>query len=173
MPQTSISRAPAIGFAGQIAEPGAPTYCRSCTAEGSGVVAGAPVKRGTDPQRQVTPFEAGDIPDSAMFAGVVVLETSRPFSDNGIKDGDPVTVMRLGSILMDFSEAVTAGEQVAIELATGKLKGYAQGTSAASIPTGEVVLPGLRIAETTSAAGLATVEVNLFGAQDAATVGTA
>jgi len=170
MPQTSISAAPAVGYAGQIGEPGAPTYMFSATAEGANVSAGMPVKRGTDPQRQVEPFEAGDAPDPAMFAGVVFLETSRP--EGGISDGDPIAVARLGVLLMDFSEAVTAGEQVAIVLATGDLKGYAQGTAAAAIPAGEVILPGLRISQTISAAGLARVEINLFGSQDAATVGT-
>jgi hypothetical protein len=74
---------------------------------------------------------------------------------------------------MEFAEAVTAGECVAIVLADGTLKGYAQGTAAGSIPTGEVLVPGLRIATTTTAAGCAIVEVNLFGNQDAATIGSA
>lgn len=160
MPQLSIPDAPVVGYPGQIAEPGAPTFARSSLAEGASVVAGAPVKRGTDPQRQVKPFEAGDLPDEATFAGVVILETSRAFNALALEDGDPIAVMRQGSIYMDFSEAVTAGELVAITLATGDLTGVAQGSpSTAAIQ----VLPGLRIVETIAAAGLATVEVDLLG----------
>jgi hypothetical protein len=156
-------------YAGQPTE-GFPRAVRSARAEGSGITAGAPVKRGTDKDDQVKAFEAGDVPTAGMFAGVVVREEARP--SGGIASGDGVQVMRLGSIYMNFGEAVTAGEQVTIVLATGVLGGVAQGTAAGAIATGTVVLPGLRIVETTSAAGVACVEVNLFGSQDAATVGT-
>lgn len=165
MPQLSISDAPAVAYAGQIAEPGAPTFARSCLAEGANVVAGMPVKRGTDPQRQVEPFEAGDLPDFANFAGVVILETTRAYDANAIEDGDSLGVMREGSIYMDFSEAVTAGERVALTLASGALTGVAEGTVSTDAI---VVLPGLRIASTISAAGLAIVEVDLMGSGDAA-----
>lgn len=171
MPQLSISTRPAIGYAGQLAEPAGPKFARSHIAEGAGISAGMPVKRGSA-ARKVEPFEAADVPTAAMFAGVVLLETTRPYSDDAIEDGDPVSVLRLGAVLMNFSEAVSEGEQVGITLATGALTGIPQGTAAGAIATGIVVLPGLRIVETTSAAGLATVEVNLYGSQDAATVGT-
>lgn len=175
MPQyLPITSDPAIGYAGQIAEAGAPKYARSYNAESNGrdVVAGAPVKAGTDPDSQVEPFEAADVPDTSMFVGVVVLDPTREQASTPIADGEPVSVLRLGKIYMEFSEAVTRGEMVAIVLATGLLKGYAEGTAAGSIPTGEVVLPGLRIDQTIAAAGVARVEVNLFGAQPAATVGS-
>ncbi len=170
MPQLSISSAPAVGYAGQIAEPGAPRFSRSARAEGANVSAGMPVKRGTNKEKQVEPFEAGDDGQLQDFAGVVVLDTSR--ASGGIADGDGVAVLRLGSIYMDFSEAVTAGEQVGITLATGALTGIPDGTAAGAITTGIVVLPGLRIAETIAAAGLAVVEVNLFGVQPSAVVGS-
>lgn len=158
-------------YAGQITGAG-PRFCASASAEGAAVVAGIPVKRGTLPATQVEPFEAGDVPTAGMFAGVVVLDTSRPYDEDAIEDGDPVDVMRMGVVYMNFGEAVTAGEQVGIVLATGVLSGIPQGTAAGAIATGTVVLPCLRIAETISASGLAAVEVNLFGSQDAATVGT-
>ena len=171
MPQNTIDAAPAKAFAGQLAEPGAPKFARSATAEGADVEAGFPVKRGTLPEKQVEPFEAGDVPELALFAGVVLLDPTRAFNSLAIEDDDPVAVLRLGSVYMDFSEAVTAGEMVGLTLADGLLVGIPEGTAAGSIATGVVILPGLRITET-AAAGLAVVEVNLFGNQDAATVGT-
>lgn len=160
------------GFAGQIADAGL-RYCGSFFAEAP-IVAGSPVKRGTAKETQVEPFEAADVPTAAMFAGVAVLSTSRPYDEDGdqIAAGDSLSVMRLGVIYMNFSEAVTAGEQVGITLASGLLTGIPQGTAAGAITTGIVVLPGLRIVQTTGAAGVARVEVNLFGSQDAATVGS-
>jgi len=169
VPQTSVSDTMSKAYAGQPTE-GFPRVVRSARAEGSGVSAGKPVKRGTSAQNQVEAFEAGDVPTAGMFAGVVVREEAR--DEGGIASGDGVQVMRFGSIYMDFSEAVTAGEQVGIVLATGALTGIPQGTAAGAIATGTVVLPGLRIVETITAAGVAVVEVNLFGSQDAATVGT-
>jgi hypothetical protein len=130
------------------------------TAEGALVVAGMPVKRGTDPQRQAEPFVAGDLIDMSNFAGVVILETSRAQNDLDIEDGDSLGVMRLGSIYMDFSEVVTAGELVGLTLASGLLVGLPQGSaSTAAIQ----ILPGVRVVETIAAAGLAIVEVDLFG----------
>src|SRR5690606_18868749 len=114
------------GYAGQIAEGGAPILARSGWAEGIGVKAGMPVKRGTAPGGQVEPFEAGDTPSFANFAGVVVLDTSRAYGP-GIGDGDAVDVLRMGTIYMDFAEAVTAGENVGLVLATGDLMGYPAG----------------------------------------------
>lgn len=160
MPQLSIPDAPPVGYAGQIAEPGAPTFARSVTAEGALVVAGMPVKRGTDPQRQVEPFVAADLIDVANFAGLVVLETSRPQADLDIEDGDSLAVMRLGAMYLDFNEAVTAGEVVGLTLADGNLVGLAQGSASTALIQ---ILPGVRIVDTIAAAGLAIVEIDLFG----------
>ena len=173
MPQLSIDDNPPIGYPGQIAEPGAPTFIRSASAEGA-LVAGSVVKRGTNPEKQVEALEAGDAPDFDLIAGVVHLETSRPYdASSPIADGDPVGVVRQGVVYMEFSEAVTAGEMVGQTLASGLLTGIPEGTAAAAIATGIVVIPGLRIVQTTTAAGVARVEVNLFGAQPAGTVGSA
>lgn len=156
MPQLSIPDRMEKAYAGQVTEAGY-RFCRSAFAEGALVTSGMPVKRGTA-AGQAEPFEAGDTPSAGNFLGVVVHSPTRGV--DGIEDGDGIDVMRAGSIFMDFSEAVSEGEQVHITLATGALKGVAQGTAAA---VGDALLPGLRIAETISAAGLATVEVGLFG----------
>lgn len=169
MPQTSITARMSTGYAGQIAEALAPKYAYSAICEAA-LSAGMPVKRGTAAEYQVEPFEVADVPTAGMFAGIVLLNTTK--SPGAFAAGDPCSVMRLGKVLMNFSEAVTAGEQVGLTLATGVLTGIPQGTAAGAITTGIVVLPGLRIARTTTAAGVAAVEVNLFGAQDAATVGS-
>jgi hypothetical protein len=171
MPQASISDRISKGYAGQVTSAG-PVFARAGKAE-TVLTAGAPLKRGTAKAYQVEPFEAADVPTAGMFAGVAIHSPTREYdSTNMIAIGDPVEVLRFGCVLMSFSEAVTAGEQVGITLATGVLTGIPQGTAAGAITTGIVVLPGLRIVETTTAAGLAEVEVNLFGSQDAATVGT-
>lgn len=173
MPQLSIPDTMDKAYAGQLAEAFAPRFARLGVCEGAAVSAGMPVKRGTSKQSQVEPFEAGDVPTAQLFAGVVILDTSRPYTESGgPDDGDCVDVLRHGSIYMNFSEAVTAGEMVGLVLASGLLTGIPDGTAAGAIATGTVVLPGLRIVETITAAGLATVECNLFGFQPASTVGT-
>lgn len=172
----SLSTDLAIAFAGQLAEPLAPKFARSCVVE-TAIKAGAIAKRGTDPEVQIKPLEAGDTITVAMLAGVVLLSTSRPYEQtdggSGIEAGNSASVLRLGSVFLPFAEAVTAGEVVAQDLATGLLYGYAQGTAAGSITTGRVVIPGIRVAQTISAAGNATCEVNLYGNQDTATIGSA
>lgn len=159
----SVASAPSIAYAGQIAEPGAPKYARSAVAEGASIVAGKPVKRGTNKEKQVLPFGASDVPDFQNFAGIVLLETSRPTlasGAGGIAAGDPVSILRLGSVYLQFSEIVTAGERVGIVLADSTLVGLGEDES----PADNVrVLPGCRIAQTITAAGLARVEVNLYG----------
>lgn len=160
MPQLSVSDAPAIALRGQLAEPGAPKFARSFRAEGASVSAGLPVKRGTLPAKQVTPFASTDVPNAQTFAGVVILETSRAYDEAAIEDGDSVAVLREGSIYMDFSAAVSAGQAVKMTMATGALEGMAEGSDPGA---GKCQLPGLRIAETTSASGLAIVEVALRG----------
>lgn len=168
----SVSDAPAIAYPGQIAEAGAPRYCVSRRAEGTSVAAGLLLKRGTA-YPQVEAVETGDTITTAMLEGIAVLSTSRAYDASGIPAGADVEVMRFGVIYLAFSEAVTAGEVVAVTLADGTFQGYAQGTAAGSITTGKVLVPGLRIVQTTTAAGLARVEVNLLGNQDSATIGSA
>jgi hypothetical protein len=176
MPFNSVVSDLVHAYPGQLAEPLAPKFARSAVVE-TAIRAGRLAKRGTDKDEQIAPVTTGDTITVGMLAGVVLLSTSRPHEQtdggSGIEAGNSVSVLRLGSVYMEFAEAVTAGECVAIVLANGTLKGYAQGTAAGSIPTGEVLVPGLRIASTTAAAGCAIVEVNLFGNQDSVTVGSA
>lgn len=172
MPQISVSQNPGIGFAGQIAEP-MPRAARSMSCEVAGLVSGQIVVRGTDPYNQVNAVPTSAFtPDPSKIAGVIIFSSSKPFNSGAFSAGDKVDVMRLGSIYMQFSAAVTAGQMVGYKLSDGTLTGIAQGTAAGSITTGIVVIPGLRIASTTTAAGVAIVEVNLFGSQDLSTVGS-
>lgn len=161
MPQTSIPLAPSSAYAGQIAEAALPLMKRSARTEGAAVSAGMPVKRGTDTETQVKPFGSGDagLVNAQTFAGVVVLETSRPSDEvSPIADDKPCSIMRLGSIYMNFAAAVDAGQGVQITLSSGALSGYDEGDALAS---GHERLPGLRIVETLDAAGLAIVEVSI------------
>lgn len=155
----SIAAAPSIAYQGQIAEPGAPIFSRSARAEGATVKAGLPVQRGTSKEKQVKTYAAADLPNRQNFAGFVILETSRP--TGGIADGDPVSVMRVGSIYLNFAEIVTAGERVGLLMTDGEtLRGFGED----EIPPDNVqILPGCRIVQTIAAAGLARVEVHLFG----------
>lgn len=173
MPQLSIPNAPVAGYKGQIAEP-MPMGIRSFTTQGATMQAGQIVIRGTNPGEQVAPIPTSAfVPSHGNIAGVICLSTSDSFEPLGaLPDGRRVSVMRLGSIYLNFSAAVTAGQQVGYVMATGALVGIAQGAAAGAIPIGTVVIPGLRVALPSAGAGVAIVEVNLFGAQDNATVGT-
>lgn len=158
--ENSVASAPPVTYQGQIGV-GAPRFCRPARAEGASVIAGIPVKRGTDQAVEVTPFAAADVnPTTQTFAGVVVLETSRPYDANAIEDGDPVAVMELGLVAMTFAAAVTAGQGVKIKHSNNTLEGLDVGDDPGA---GYSALPGLRVAETRTTAGLAMVEVNLFG----------
>lgn len=160
MPQTSISERMSKAYAGQIAGVGLPIFARSHAAEGSAVSAGMPVKRGTLLQTQVEPFAAGDLPSAENFAGFVILDTSRAYDADAIKDGDPLDILRYGSIFLSFTGAVDAGDRVGLTLASGVLTGIAEGVAPG---TGVVILPGCRVVETVGATGLAEVEVDLVG----------
>lgn len=176
MPFNSVASDLTNAFPGQLAEPLAPKFARSALVE-TAIKAGRLAKRGTTAETQIAPMTTGDTVSVATIAGIVLLSTSRPFEQtdggSGIEAGNTASVLRLGSVFLYFEEAVTAGEVASIKLSDGTFRGYAQGTAAGSIPTGEVIVPGVRIVDTTTAAGLAIVEVNFFGNQDSATVGSA
>ena len=159
MPQNSVASAPDLAYAGQLL-PGAPKFARSARTEGTGLYHGSPCIRGTDPQKQVKAFGALSTVDAQTFAGVVVGSFSRPYEDfaTGLIADVSVSVLRLGTIAMAFAAAVTAGQNVKIDLATGLLYGFDEG---AALSAGEHRLPGLRVMTTTTAAGLAYVEVAL------------
>jgi hypothetical protein len=175
MPQLSIDDEPGIAYPGQIAEAAAPRMVRSMSCEDDGLVSGQIVCRGTDPYEQIDALPTSAFtPSFANIAGVVLFSSSKPFSDpQELEADDRVSVLRRGSVYLEFSEAVEAGEEVGYTLATGVLTGIAAGTAAGSIATGIVVIPGLRIEQTTDAAGVAIVSVNLEGVQNSATVGSA
>lgn len=157
----SIASAPDVAYQGMI-HPGSPRHCRPARAEGASVVAGIPVKRGTDDDVQVTPFAATDLnPSRKEFAGIVVLETSRPYNASAIEDGDPVAVMELGRVSLTFAAAVSDGQDVKIKHADNALEGMDPGDDPGA---GYSRLPGLRVCQTIGAAGLAETQVNLFGA---------
>ena len=173
MPQYSIPSAPSVAYPGQIAEPGG-RMSRSMSCEAAGIVDGQIVARGTDPYEQCKAIPTSAFtPSFANIAGVVVFSSSKPYEECPHTEDERVSVLRQGSIFLDFSEAVTAGEDVGYTLATGVLTGIPAGTAAGSIATGIVVIPGLRIEQTITAAGVAIVSVNLEGVQNAATVGSA
>lgn len=169
MPQTSIGE-PVIGYPGQIAEQG-PSYAYTAAVEGTGAEPGKAVKYGTDPDEQVSILETGDTVSIGTFAGFIKMEPVRDLSDGGLSAGDGVSVLQFGSIYLNYAEAVTRGEMVSINLADGTFRGYPVGTVAGDITVGEVLLPGVRVAQTIAAAGVARTHVNLFGLQPDALVG--
>lgn len=175
MPFNSVGSDLTNAYPGQLAEPFAPKFARSVVVE-TAIKAGRLAKRGTDKDDQISPMTTGDTVSLGLIAGIVLLSTSRPYDQvdggSGVEAGNSASVLRMGSVYLYFEEAVTAGEVVSIKLADGTFRGYAQGTAAGALATGEVLVPGLQIASTTTAAGCAIVEVNFFGAQAAATVGS-
>lgn len=156
----SVASAPNRAFAGMV-QPGTPWQADPAYAEGV-VRAGDPVKRGTDNDLQVKAFASTDIdPSSAKLAGVVVLETSRPYDAAPIASGSPVAVLTFGRTPMSFSAAVTKGQSVKIKHSDNTLEGMAPGSDPGA---GYSRLPGLTVWEDTTAAGLADVMVDMFGA---------
>jgi hypothetical protein len=163
--ENTVATAPGVAYAGMI-HPGTPWLADPAYAEGV-VHAGAPVKRGTDNDLQVKAFASTDInPTRATFAGVVILETSRPYSSAPIESGAPVAVLTFGRTSMLFSAAVSKGQDVKIKHSDNTLEGFAPGTDPGA---GYSRLPGLKVWEDTSAEGLAQVEVNVVGSSTEAT----
>lgn len=162
MPQTSIPTSVTNLYAGQLAQPGAPKYARSCSAEGAGISAGKPLLRGTNPEKQVAAIGASDVVTAESFGGFALLETSRAYdASNPIDDTDGVSALMFGVIGLTASETVAAGEDVALTLSSGALVGLGADEMAAS---GVVRLPGCRWIES-GAAGVREAFVNVPGAQ--------
>ncbi len=156
----AVALAPASAFAGMVL-PGVPWIADPAYAQGV-VHAGAPVLRGTDNDLQVRAFVAADVnPTRSNFAGVVVLETSRPYEASPISAGSPIAVLRFGRTPMSFAAAVSKGQDVKIKHSDGTLEGF---TAGADPGAGYSRLPGLQVDEDTTGAGLAAVSVNLLGA---------
>lgn len=152
---------PANAFAGQWAEPGAPTHKRSALAEGSGINAGDPVILGTDTEREVKVIGAASVVNAQTFAGFVVLETSRPYNTTMIADGDEVTVMDEGYLFLSASGTVTRGQEVILNQTTGALTGGAAG---AAVAAGSCALPGCRWEADGSSGEKVKASIHLAGA---------
>lgn len=160
MPQLSIPSAPGRAFRGMLAD-ASHSYSISRRAEGADVSAGMPVIFGTTPAKEVKAVEAGDVLSARTFAGWVVLSTSRPYDEAAmIEEGDSVSVLRRGTVMGQFSAAVTAGQQVALTVAAGTFQGVDEG---AILAAGQIRIPRSRILETTSAAGFAKIAVDVEG----------
>ena len=171
MPYNTLQSAPATAYAGQLAEPLAPKFARSAVLEAVGS-AGMVCVRGTDKDDQVRPAFTGDTITPGNLAGVLILSDSRPFEQGSPPAiGTVVSVLRMGTIFMNFTNVPTAGDCVSVTLATGAINAVAQGASAGTVGAGKVMIPGLRVVQSRADAGMAAVEVCMFGAQDSATVG--
>jgi hypothetical protein len=171
MPFNTLRDAPATAYPGQLAEPLAPKFARSARLSAVGS-AGMVCVRGPDADDQVRPAFTGDTITPGNLAGVLILSDTRPFEQGSpLAIGTVVSVLRLGSVFLEFENTPTAGDCVTVTLATGAIRAVAQGANAATVGAGRVMIPGLRVVQTRTDAGCAAVEVNLFGAQDNATVG--
>ncbi len=174
MPQLSIPLLRTVAYPGQVTDQGC-EIADSYSCEAAGLVSGQIVCRGTDldDQCKAIPTSAF-VPSFANILGVLVFSSSKPYewTSSGHPANTRVSILRRGAIYLDFSEAVTAGEEVGYTLATGVLTGVPAGTAAGALATGIVVIPGMRISQTIGAAGVAIVEVNLEGVQNNATVGS-
>jgi hypothetical protein len=171
--ENSIDLVPAVAYAGQIAEPAAPRFCRSGSVEGAGVTAGVALKRGTDPDVQVKAFASTDVVTPQNFAGLAVLSTSRSFDEinTDLDANSALDVMRLGTIYLSFSGTVIAGQSVKMKMSDLTFEGVSAGADPGA---GYCVLPGVRVAQDRTGAGVAIVEINIMGAsQDAAGAGGA
>ena len=155
MPQTSVSSAPARGYAGQRADSGI-KHDDSFAAEGT-IVAGQPVLRGTDPQTQVIAIADSDTVDGSTLAGFALLDTSRPFDATApIADDDSVAVRRQGRIYVQVSDAVSAGDPCYVGNLTAQL-GDIEGAAG----TGLVLVSGARFVTSAASGEVAILELNL------------
>jgi len=171
MPFNTIQDAPAVAYAGQLAEPLAPKFARSARLEAVGS-AGMVCVRGTDKDDQVRPATTGDTITPGNLAGVLILSDSRPYEQSSPLAIDTVVaVLRMGTIFLNFANTPTAGDCVSVTLATGAINAVAQGANAATVGVGKQMVPGIRVVQSRTDAGMAAVEVCMFGAQDNATVG--
>ncbi len=158
MPQTTILDDPPRALAGQLAEAGAVRYARSYRAEAistRAIVAGQPVLLGTDPDTQALAITDGDTVDAATFAGILLLETSRALEEAPVTEGDDLSILRMGVVYLQVTDAVTAGDPVFVGNATAQL-GDIEGAAG----TGLVELPGCRFLTSAASAGFAVAFIN-------------
>lgn len=110
---------PSRGYYGQLAEPGAPTYCVSCVITGSAadnaVVFGNLLLRGAV-ENSVTPIVSASAPTPINIVGIARYEASRePGSLVGFAG---VTAIRKGLVFVRVGEDVAAGGQATYGVGT-------------------------------------------------------
>ena len=136
--QTTVTAAPLKGYAGQLAEVGAPSYRVSAAVSQPSVNVLAPGKiamRGAD-------GVAKPVDDAAALAatnmlGVVMYEASR--EPGAFEVGEDVTVIRKGVVYVQLTEAVVAGDAVSYGTKTATLDQWGKTAGANNL-----VVPGAR-----------------------------
>lgn len=133
------------------------TYAIELTAS-QDVRDGAPLLLGTNPANQVRPTVIGDSIDYHTFAGFKVNNPSKEQVDSGAQyeNGDPVSVMKQGVMVVSCSAAVVAGEAVVMQVNGG---GLSSAHATGSLATGEFFVPMARWLE--SAAQGANARISL------------
>lgn len=146
---------PSVGIAGVLAR-GAPfSVIGSYVADGA-IPFGSVVMLGTDPNRQVKAYSG-----SAAPFGIAVYDQTKGFSrdanGNPVQnlqylDGDPVAVLRKGTIFVVVAADVTAGKKAFVE-SDGGIVDEDAGTG--------TEIPGSVFRTSAVADGLAELEINL------------
>jgi hypothetical protein len=152
--QTSYSAAPAIGYAGQIADSSVTNVISRIANES--IVAGRFVVRQAEGKCKL-PAAAADI-TSGLALGVAMYDSSR--EPEAYASGDQVPVVRKGPVYVTVEAGVTEGGAVYVRH-TADASLTTIGGFAPAAGTGLSLLPGARFASTALIGALAVVELNL------------
>jgi len=143
MSQTSYSAEQAFAFKGMKTDSRLDFV--ACSMAEAVIDFGVGVKRGTDPEYQVlTIDDSGD-----TFYGIALYEESQTTGDYQISK--PVNVLRQGSVVVESTVAVNAGDPAYVLPASGNFT---------NVSTDNVVTGGV-FTKTIAGAGITTIEINL------------
>lgn len=161
MPQTTYSAAPAVALAGMEVDSGIVLHRVSAVVEGTGVKPGLLLQRGTDPDRQVIAFAAGQgttaiVP--ANYLGIGRYDASRePYASGEYDAGDPMTLIARGDGygILDSGATAVAGGAVYVRTTAAGADVIGQFATGASV--NHALLTGAIF--TTSGSGIAGVRL--------------
>jgi hypothetical protein len=158
--QTSFSIAPALAYAGMVADESPAVRWTRLAAASIGFGIGA-CKRSTqadDSDECAGPTQATDV--TARFRGITLRDETRK-NGTGYESGDPVVLLRRGLVWVEVEGAVTEDGDVYCRhtanggnTVLGKFRADADTTNAALVPSA-------KFRSTTAGAGLALIELNL------------
>lgn len=152
MPQTTVLSTELAAYPGQVAHSGnVPRFEETLLAEDVNITSGQPILQGTGDKQGLSVTDGATL-DVTTFLGFAVLDIAR--EPGAYVVGDTFNVLRMGTIWVATTGAVTRGNPVYAGNATAQLQDIDDATG-----TGLVLVPGCKFLDTTAGAGLARVIV--------------